>query len=599
MTVGGMAEIFLAFTRVGPFAYKPLVLKRILQEHREDDSSMQMLIDEARITATLAHENVARVLDLEIAGEEVLLVMEFISGATLDELVHAVSEKKEVVPLGFVVTAMRDCANGLHHAHSHKDSTGKPLPIIHRDVTPKNLMVDFEGIGKVLDFGIARAMGATRRTVAGMVRGTSAYMSPEQAIDGKMDIRTDIFSLGTIFHELLTGQRLFYRGNAGKEMAAVYEAEVPAPSLVNRRVPKTLDAVVLKALERPLNKRYQSALELVRDLSLAAGSTAWSSERCAELVRTRFSRRREEVEKLVPAIPAPNPIGSSTMPGRPTFSGFPTQQVPSPRKMTGSKVQAPPPGPLSEPGTDENRGTDDTAVPTKFFTPNFSTPNAGSPPAPPPSPPPFITEKASIRPPSVEVKASLRNLRPVDDKPLKPLGPVPDINQTYEEANVTFVQPNPMATFVTANPLAQQLPPEPTTTPGPTRPMVRTESGNSVRRRPAKGTSGLGVVLAAVGALAVGAVGGVVIHKSMGGAPTGNTGQGLGRFSLDTDRSAEVQLGPNMVARTPVVDVWMSAGKHTFKVREPNGQWLALDVDVKPDEPTRVKVNLDTLHPAP
>lgn len=572
MTVGGMAEIFLAFARSGPFAYKPVVLKRILSEHREDDSSMQMLIDEAKITATLNHENVARVLDLEIAGDEVLLVIEFISGATLDELVHVVVEKKEVVPLGFVLTAIRDCAQGLHHAHSHKDAAGKSLPIIHRDVTPKNLMVDFEGVGKVLDFGIARAMGAARRTVAGMVRGTSAYMSPEQAIDGKMDIRTDIFSLGTIFHELLTGQRLFFRGNAGKEMAAVYEAEVAAPSTVNRRVPKSLDAVVLKALERPLTKRYQSALELVRDLSLAAGSTAWSSERCAELVRNRFSRRHEEVEKLLPLMRREE-HGSSTMPGRPAFQGGrPTQQVSSPRSTTPPRIQTATLQLGSEPdeNTDENRRTDDAAVPTRFFTPNFAaTPSNGSPPAARPSPPPMVTEKASIR-------------------SLGPVGPVPQLNGNYDEVN---------ATVVNVNATQMMMSPEPSTAPVGNRPVTRTEPG-APRRRASKGTSGLGVVMAAIGALAVGAVGGVVIHKSMGGGGNAaNTAQGLGRLSLDTDRAAEIQLGPNMVARTPVVDVWMSAGKHRFKVREPNGEWLALEIDVKPDVPTRLKVALDTLKP--
>ena len=106
--------------------------------------------------------------------------------------------------------------------------------------------------------------------------------------------------------------------------------------------------------------------------------------------------------------------------------------------------------------------------------------------------------------------------------------------------------------------------------------------------------------MAAIGALAVGAIGGVVIHKSMGaGGNAGNTAQGLGRFSLDTDRAAEVQLSPNMVARTPVVDVWMSAGKHQFKVREPEGPWLLLEVDVKPDEPTKLTVALDGLTPVP
>ena len=550
MTVGGMAEIFLAFARTGPFAYTPVVLKRILTEHREDASSMQMLIDEAKITATLSHDNVARVLDLEIAGDEVLLVIEFISGATLDELVQVVLEKKEVVPLGFVLTAIRDCAQGLHHAHSHK-----PMPIIHRDVTPKNLMVDFEGVGKVLDFGIARSMGAARRTVVGMVRGTSAYMSPEQAIDGKMDIRTDIFSLGTIFHELLTGQRLFFKGNAGKEMAAVYDAEVPAPSQVNRRVPKALDAVVLKALERPLSRRYQSALELVRDISLAAGSTSWSSERCAELVRNRFSRRRDEVVKLLPLMKqpvVPEPKMLSTLPGRPSF----------PRKATASRVQTGTAQMANDDvGTDENRPTDAQAIPTKFFTPNFGTPDEGSPAASRPSPPPMVTEKASVR----------------------PIGVIPQMPQANIDSTVMMMSSEVMAVV-----------------PAP-RPLTRTEPGSG-RRRPSNGISGFGVVLAAAGALTVGAVGGVVIHKSMsegGGGNAAHTAQGLGRLSLETDRPAEVELGPNMNARTPIVDVWMSAGKHQFKVREPNGPWLALELDVKSEGPTKLRVSLDGLKPAP
>ena len=187
-------------------------------------------------------------------------------------------------------------------------------------------MVDFEGATKVLDFGIARAKGSERRTQAGMVRGTTAYMSPEQAIGKELDPRTDLFSLGTIFHELLTGQRLFYKGNPGQEMAAVYEGEIPLPSKVNRRVPKALDAVVMQILERKLDKRYQTALELIRDLSLAAGSTAWSKERCAELVRERFSARQKDIEKLVIRIPnrAPPQAASARgprLPRRPHHRG--------------------------------------------------------------------------------------------------------------------------------------------------------------------------------------------------------------------------------------------------------------------------------------
>lgn len=304
LAIGGMAEIFLGFAKSGVFVGRPVVIKRILHEQREDPNALQMLLDEARMTATLSHPNVAQVIDLEADGEEILLVIEFIAGATIAELVEAFGSRQELVPLGLAINLIREAAQGLGHAHGHKNPWGESLPIIHRDVTPRNVMMDFEGATKVLDFGNARLHDSERRTKAGMVRGTTAYMSPEQAVGKKLDPRTDLFSLGIIFHELLTGQRLFYKGNPAEEMAAVYEDDIPLPSKLNRRVSKTLDAVVMKMLERKVDKRYQSALDLIRDLSLAASSTAWGKERCAEVMRERFSDRKREIEKLLGRIPA-------------------------------------------------------------------------------------------------------------------------------------------------------------------------------------------------------------------------------------------------------------------------------------------------------
>jgi serine/threonine protein kinase len=307
LAVGGMAEIFLGFGRAGPFTGRAVVIKRILAEQREDPTALQMLLDEARLTATLSHSNIAQVMDLEVDGEEVLLVIEFIAGANIEEVVESSMARKETVPLGFAIAVVREAAQGLSHAHTHKNAKGELVPVVHRDVTPRNVMVDFDGAVKMLDFGIARAKGSERRTQAGMVRGTTAYMSPEQAIGKDLDPRSDLFSLGTIFHELLTGQRLFYRGNPGQEMAAVYESEIPVPSTVNKRVPRALDAVVMRMLERKLEKRYQSAVELVRDLSLAAQSTAWGKEKCGEFVRERFASRQRDIEKLLARIPKQAP----------------------------------------------------------------------------------------------------------------------------------------------------------------------------------------------------------------------------------------------------------------------------------------------------
>ncbi len=330
LAVGGMAELFLGFARSGPFIGRPVVMKRILHEQRDDPVALQMLVDEAKMTATLSHPNVAQVLDLEAAGEEILLVIEFINGATLEELVETHASRHELLPLGFVITTIREIAQGLAHAHAHRNARGERFPIIHRDVSPRNVMVNFGGSIKVLDFGIARIKGGERRTRIGMVRGTTAYMSPEQAIGQELDPRSDLFSLGVIFHELLTGHRLFYRGNPAEEMAAVYEAEIPLPSRTNRRVSSALDPIVMRLLERTLEMRYQSAREFVSDLTASMGANAWGKERCAELICNRLSSRQTDIEKLLALIPQLSSTSSS-------YSA--TQSINSPAPIPSAKPE--------------------------------------------------------------------------------------------------------------------------------------------------------------------------------------------------------------------------------------------------------------------
>ncbi|MBX7113745.1 MAG: serine/threonine protein kinase [Myxococcaceae bacterium] len=319
IAVGGMAEIFLGFARSGPAPNQMVVLKRILADQRGDRDALPLLIDEAKVCAMLNHPNVGRVLDLERADEEVLLAMEFIRGATLDELSTLHLQHGERLPLGFVLTAIRDAALGLSHAHTYVDSAHQPAPIIHRDVTPRNLMVGFDGLGRVLDFGIARRLGAARRTVAGMVRGTAAYMAPEQATDREMDTRADLFSLGIVFHEMLTGRRLFYKGNPALDMAAVYEAPIPAPSQVQRGLSKALDEVVLKALTRNVAQRYQTAHELIADLEKVAAGQFWSRQRAAALVCDAFADRQREIFALEARVARRESTPLSTVAGWPVF----------------------------------------------------------------------------------------------------------------------------------------------------------------------------------------------------------------------------------------------------------------------------------------
>jgi serine/threonine protein kinase len=552
LAVGGMAEIFLGFPLGGPFAYRPVVLKRILSDHREDPSSLQMLIDEAKLTAQLSHRHVAQVLDLEVDGEDVILVIELIQGANLEELADVVTQRKEPLPLGFVISAIRDAALGLSHAHSHKDGKGAPMPIIHRDVTPRNLMVTFDGVGKVLDFGIARAVGSSRRTVAGMVRGTAAYMSPEQAIDGKVDTRSDIFSLGIVFHELLVGQRLFGRGNPGKEMAAVYEAEIPMPSAANKRVPRVLDAIVLRALERSVSRRYQSPSELIRDLQAASAVSAWPAERSGELVQQLFVDRQQKLKALLARIPDDGPGAVTdvsrerlsdqeletemrTVVGMP--SAPPTTEVPMSTVMPKTKV---PSGATRRP----MRREVDTAAATTFYTPNF----VGASPTP-------------------------------DGDRITDEGPVP--KQLKRGPTLTTEPGVPGPSASASDPVLPQV-----------------DHATSTRRAPPPRARGLLLAIGALLAMVLGALGGVLVYRSM--APSRPQVTGVGRLSLLTDRPAEVRLG-STVLKAPFADVYLAAGRQSLELRDlgSEGAWKKLEVEVAPDRVTRLEIKLDSLAPGP
>ncbi len=598
LAVGGMAEIFLAFPLSGDHVGQPVVLKRILNEQREDEHALQMLLDEAKLTATLNHPNVARVIDLEVAGEDVLLVIEFIAGANMEEIVSAFTEQGEVVPLGFALTVVREAAQGLAHAHSHIDAKGRPTPIVHRDVTPRNIMVNFDGVTKMLDFGIARAMGSARRTVAGMVRGTTAYMSPEQAVGKDVNPQSDIFSLGVIFHELLTGQRLFSRGNPGEEMAAVYESEIPLPSKVNRRVPKTLDTVVMRALERARDKRYQNGLDLIRDLSLTAGSTAWSYDRCAEAVRERFSGRQRDTQKLISLIPAADLA--------------PRPSAPEPRTLIAQfsmKTGLP-----SSPFTDEREGLK-TVIGTG----------------------PLGAALVRTDPEREGVERKPGKKAALDSVPLadtrvssRPLPPGADLDDTHErvltdsdperqavdrqpfeaepdDANDADAEPASSETLGDAEPVADEAPAKapPDDDDAPTTPRGRSSNSGVKKKRPgessvrkskakpaeAKSSSGVMVAVALV-AIVLGVAGGVMLSKNWVPADATPT---LGRLSIKADRPAQVVLGGQKLGSTPVSGVLLPVGRHQLQLKEPTGQTHSVEVVVTANQETALEVVLDSL----
>ncbi|WNG53408.1 protein kinase [Archangium gephyra] len=299
LSTGGMAEIFLATKRGLAGFHKPVVLKKILPDIQGQEEFVQMFLDEAKVTAAFNHPHIAQVFDLDVDDDELFLAMEFVPGATLLEMARACRAANEPMPPGFGLAAVRDTALALHYAHTFTDALGQPSPVIHRDVAEKNIMVTYEGVTKLLDFGIAKSLSAVSRTAAGMVKGTSGYMSPEQILGEPLDARSDLFSLGVVLHECLTGMRLFPGKAPMAVINAVLKGPIPEPSRLNKAIPPELDVIVLKALARKRADRYATTLEFARALERAVGSFIWLPEQSSELLKRLFAERLEQTRQLL------------------------------------------------------------------------------------------------------------------------------------------------------------------------------------------------------------------------------------------------------------------------------------------------------------
>jgi serine/threonine protein kinase len=298
LSTGGMSEIYLAFQRGLAGFQKLVVLKSILPDIRLDEEFVKMFVDEAKITALFNHPHIAQVFELDMDDGVLFLAMEFVPGATLVEVARACRNTQQPIPIGLTLSAVRDSALALHYAHTFTDPLGRKHSVIHRDVAEKNIMLTYEGITKLLDFGIAKSASRQAQTQVGMVKGTSGYMSPEQILGQPLDARTDLFSLGVVLHECLTGMRLFYGPKPEDGMTATLKGEVAAPSKFTKGVSPALDAVCLKALSRKREDRHVNALEFARDLEKVAQSLFWKPEQSGEFIQSLFADRREQTRHL-------------------------------------------------------------------------------------------------------------------------------------------------------------------------------------------------------------------------------------------------------------------------------------------------------------
>lgn len=258
---GGMAELYLARTRsIGGFE-KVVALKRILPHLAESEHFVTMFLDEARLAATLNHPNIAQVFDIGVHNGEFFFTMEFVPGRDLRFVQRRCKQLGESLPLPIALTVLTSVAGGLHYAHEKIGADGKPLNIIHRDVSPQNIIATYDGGVKIVDFGVAKAATASEDTKAGILKGKYRHMSPEQVRGEVLDRRSDIFALGTLMWEITTGQRLF-RGDTLEVLESIARRPIPCPSTVLPDYPPELEAIVMQALERDREKRFQTTQDM-------------------------------------------------------------------------------------------------------------------------------------------------------------------------------------------------------------------------------------------------------------------------------------------------------------------------------------------------
>ena len=266
VATGGMAEVFRA-KRKGVEGFEKIVaVKRILPHLSNNADFVEMFIAEAKIVASLTHPNIAQIFDLGKIDASYYIAMEFVEGRDLRTILSRAGDRDTRLGIDLTAIIAAKVGAALEYAHRHKDEQGKELQIVHRDVSPQNILVSNEGEVKLVDFGIARAATKASHTDSGSLRGKLLYMSPEQAWGKTLDRRSDVFSLGAVLYEALTGHPLFSGNSEMSVLERVRDAQFLPPSSLNPAVPIEIEAIVTRALQKNPDERYQDAAEMLLDL---------------------------------------------------------------------------------------------------------------------------------------------------------------------------------------------------------------------------------------------------------------------------------------------------------------------------------------------
>jgi eukaryotic-like serine/threonine-protein kinase len=287
---GGMAEAFRARAS-GPGGYqRDLIIKRILPHLARETDFIRSFVDEAKILGMLNHPNVVGVYDFGVDEDRHYLALEFLDGPSVAEILTRVKKRDGQIPVAVAAYIAREVCKGLAAVHALRGPDGRALEVIHRDVSPSNVMTTTAGAVKLLDFGLAKIGAAQKVTKQGYIKGKAGYLAPEQIKGAPIDSRVDIFSLGVVLHEMLCLEHLFY--GEGGDIATVYriiEMEIPPPSRARGEVPAAIDEIVFKALARDPDKRYPSAADMARDLDDVVAAAGLRVDDMAAFVRENLT----------------------------------------------------------------------------------------------------------------------------------------------------------------------------------------------------------------------------------------------------------------------------------------------------------------------
>ncbi|WNG60352.1 protein kinase [Archangium gephyra] len=377
INIGGMAEVWRG-KMFGAGGFERLVaIKRILPNIAEDDEFISMFIDEAKISVQLNHANIAQIYELGQITNSYFIAMEYIPGRDMRAIFDRCRKKGEPAPVPLVAYMVAKMCEGLDYAHRKKTNQGHDLNIVHRDISPQNILISFEGEVKVIDFGIAKAAGKATKTQAGILKGKFGYMSPEQIRGLPLDRRSDIFAIGVCLYEMLTGERLFVGDSDFSVLEKVRKAEVAPPSTYNRRIPEALEKIVLKALARDVDERYQYANELGDDLQrfLLTSDSIFGRKDLMQYMKSTFAedveREKQRLHEYADIKPPEGMLAALEM----GFSGVPQVQAPASAPVP---VQAPVSPPM--PATPSLGGV--RRAPTLGAMPKLTAPAPTAPPVP-------------------------------------------------------------------------------------------------------------------------------------------------------------------------------------------------------------------------